>query len=174
MSFDLLEVAIIGKSVSFKGECKLHITSDFPNQFKKNASFMDEKKNTYIIEYFHKNRSLVKFENINSDEDIKKLANLKLYVSKEDTRKNCHLNKDEFFYFDIMDCEIIENDEVLGVITDISEISTMNYFQIKTSKDLSHIAKIFMLAYDDKYIVKMDVENKKIYVKDAKIILENS
>lgn len=174
MNFDLLEVAIIGKSVSYKGECKLHITSDFPNQFKKNASFMDENNNTYIIEYFHKNRSLVKFENINSDEEIKKLANLKLYVSKEDTVKNCHLNKDEFFYFDIMDCEIIENDEVLGTVTDISEISTINYFQIQTSKELLHIAKMFMLPYDDKYIVEMDVGNKKIYVKDGKMILENS
>jgi len=174
MNFNLLEVAIIGKSMSFKGECKLHITSDFPNQFKDNASFIDDKHNIYTIEYFHKKRSLVKFKNIDSDVDIKKLTNLKLYVSKEDTVKNCPLKKDEFFYFDIMDCEIIENNELLGTITDISEISTINYFQIQTSKGLSHIAKIFMLPYDDKYIVKIDVENKKIYTKDAKIILENS
>jgi 16S rRNA processing protein RimM len=174
MSFDLLEVAIIGKSISFKGECKLHITSDFPNQFKENALFKDVKNNTYEIEYFHKKKSTVKFKNINSDEDIKKLASLKLYVSKEDTLKNCQLNKDEFFYFDIMDCEIIQDNIILGKVSDISEISGINYFQIETSKDLENMPKIFMLPYDDKYIIEMDVKNKKIYVKDAKIILENS
>lgn len=174
MNFDLLEVAIIGKSISFKGECKLHITSDFPNQFKADASFKDLKNNNYEIEYFHKKKSVVKFKNIDSDEDIKKLASIKLYISKEDTIKNCHLNKDEFFYFDIMDCEIIEDDIILGKVSDISEISGINYFQIETNKDLENMAKIFMLPYDDKYIIEMDVENKKIYVRDGRVILENS
>lgn len=171
---DLLEVAIIGKSISFKGECKLHITSDFKNQFIENAIFLDERNNKYEIEYFHKKKSLVKFKHIDDIESIKKIANKKLYVSKEDTIQNCKLNKDEFFYFDIIDCEIIENNQNIGTIKEISEISNIFYFEIQTSDEFKNMAKIFMLPYNDKYIKKIDIKNKKIYCENALLILEHS
>ncbi|MDO8260641.1 MAG: ribosome maturation factor RimM, partial [Candidatus Magasanikbacteria bacterium] len=35
----LLHIATIGKTVGLKGDMKLHIQSDFPEQFKKGSSF---------------------------------------------------------------------------------------------------------------------------------------
>ena len=36
---DMLEVALLGKTIGLKGAIKLHNRSDFPSQFKKGAKF---------------------------------------------------------------------------------------------------------------------------------------
>jgi len=163
----MIEVATIGKSVSFHGECKLSISSDFKSQFKKNIIFKDKDNNDFEIEYFYKNRNVIKFKNINDEESIKNLAGTILFTTKEDTRENCDLQKNEFFYFDIIDCLIIENDEILGKVEEIQRIGNTDYFHIQADKT-------FMIPYIDNYILEMDIENKKIHTKNAKLILENS
>ena len=48
--------------------------------------------------------------------------------------------------------------------------------EIKTDNSLVNegLPKVFLLPYEDNYILNVDVNNKKIIVKDAKAILENS
>ncbi|MEE6530752.1 nickel-dependent hydrogenase large subunit, partial [Campylobacter coli] len=42
------------------------------------------------------------------------LINLILYQSIEATRQTCILKKDEFFYFDILKCEVFDDERRLG------------------------------------------------------------
>ncbi len=170
-----IEVAKIGKTVGLKGEVKLHLLTDFPNQFKKGIKFSTDISEVEI-EYYHKDRGVVKFKNYSSVEDIQKLINKTLYCNFEETRKNCKLNKDEFFWFDVIHCKVVENGKVLGIIKDIERFGVADYFIILTDEDLlkQKLPNRFLLPYIDKYILNVDIKNKIVTTKGAMEILENS
>ena len=95
---DRIEIAKIGKAVGLKGELKLHLLTDFPNQFKKNIKFSID-IGEVEIEYYNNQRGIVKFKDYNSIEEAQKLINQRVFSNIEDTRENCKLNKDEYFWF---------------------------------------------------------------------------
>lgn len=169
-------VAKLGKSVGLKGEIKIFVDSDFPEQFKNGATFITNKGNTLTIKDYNEARGIVLFDEINNIDDAKKLTNQQLFTSLEDTKENCKLNKDQYFWFDLIDCSIIENDELLGTISDIHRYPLGDYFEVNTDKALVEktLPKTFLLPYEKKYIIDVDIVHKKIQTKDAKAILENS
>ena len=67
----LLHIATIGKAVGLFGDMKLHIKSDFPEQFKKGAKFFISKKRTIELASVDFERSLVKIVGVNNPEDAK-------------------------------------------------------------------------------------------------------
>lgn len=170
-------VAKLGKAVGLKGEIKIHIESDFPKQFKKGANFSTNKKNDLLVEVFNEKRGTIKFQGIDDVDMAKKLTNLELYSSFDKTRENCTLSQGEYFWFDIISCDVIENDIILGKIKDIHRYPICDYLEIITDKILidKELPKNFLLPYvNEEYILNVDIKNKKVYVKDALAILENS
>ncbi|MEA2049909.1 MAG: ribosome maturation factor RimM [Campylobacterota bacterium] len=170
-------VGKIGKAVGLKGQQKLHIDSDFPEQFKANTKLTTNKDQTLIIESYNHNSKTVKFKDINTIEDAKKLTNRELFVSCEDSKENCKLDKDQFFWFDIIGCKVIEKDISLGVVEDIERMPLSDYLNIKTSKELvdMNYSNNFLLPYIiNEYIQSVDLSKKQIIVKGAKNILEAS
>ena len=81
-----IPIAKIGKSHGVKGWQKLHILSDFPEQFKPGVTFSSDKTDL-TIEKIDLKRGLVKFKDIDTPEDAKKLTNRMLYTTEEETRK---------------------------------------------------------------------------------------
>ncbi|MEA3315221.1 MAG: ribosome maturation factor RimM, partial [Campylobacterota bacterium] len=138
--------------------------------------FITDKKQELRIETFNSKNNTVKFIGIDSVDDAKKLTNRQIFTSKEDTKKQCKLDEKQYFWFDIQNCKIIENDEILGVVTDIQRMPLSDYLQIQTSEELQDkkYSDIFLLPYIDDFIIKVDIEDKIIYVKKAKEILEAS
>ncbi|MCV3386942.1 ribosome maturation factor RimM [Campylobacter sp. IFREMER_LSEM_CL2256] len=174
MKNDLVQVAKLGKSVGLKGYVKLHNLSDFYEQFKIGAKFFDINQKIYTIKAFDKTRSLVLFEGFESVETAKTLTNITLFQTIEATKETCKLKKDEYFYFDIIGCDVFENEQKLGVVEDILENGVGFLFCIKCDEKLQTKVKNFYIPYVDKYIQKIDVENKKIFTQSALDILENS
>jgi 16S rRNA processing protein RimM len=172
----MMHIATIGKAVGLKGEMKLHLFTDFPKQFKKDSIFKSDNGLSLQIEYFHQNKLVIKFIGYDSREDTMKLINKKLYSTEEQTRNNCHLSKDEYYWFDIIGCKIVENNEVLGEVAKIDDIASTYYFEVKTDEKLieKSLPKIFLIPYIDNYILSVDIENKIIQSKNSKILLENS
>ncbi len=174
---DKVYVAKIGKSVGLKGQQKLHIDSDFPDQFKKNTKLTTDKNQELIIESYNDVSNTVKFIGIDTIEDAKKLTNRQLFVSKEDTIKECALDKNQFFWFDILGCSVEENGLVLGIVDDVQRMPLSDYLEIKTSKELieQKYPNNFLLPYImDEYILNVDIDKKMISVINAKDILEAS
>nr|WP_321432446.1 ribosome maturation factor RimM [uncultured Campylobacter sp.] len=179
---DMLEVAKLGKVVGLKGALRLHNLSDFLAQFKAGAVFKyrgDQDKHRgeqeLKIKSFEPSRSLVIFEGFESPELAKNLVNNILYRSIDDTRKHCKLGKDEYFYFDIIGCEVSEEARILGVVKDILEVGAGFLFCVKTSPSLQDdFAKEFFIPYNDYFILSVDIKNKKITTQNAFGILENS
>ncbi len=169
-------VAKLGKTVGLKGQQKLHIDSDFPEQFKKNAKFITDKKQELVIESYNATSNVVKFIGIDTVEDAKKLINKQLFTSVEDTKELCQLQEKQYFWFDIMDCLIIEDDLVLGKVVDIQRMPLSDYLLIDTAKELieKKLSTQFLIPYIDDYILNVDINNKKIVTKNSYLILENS
>ncbi len=170
-------VAKLGKAVGLKGHLKLHIDSDFPEQFKKDAIFVTNRKIKLKVIEYNANRDIVLFENYEDVDLAKKLINQELFASTEQTRDNCTLKDNEFFWFDLLDCTIFENDLKLGTVKDIHRYPISDYLEIKTDKSLAEkeLPNTFLLPHlFDKYIISVDILKKEIRVKDAYSILENS
>lgn len=174
---DKIYVAKLGKAVGLKGHLRLFIDSDFPEQFKKDATFTTNKNLELKVQEYIPSRDLIKFENYDNVDIAKKLTNQELFVSEKNTKENCVLKKDEYFWFDLMGCKIIEDNVVLGVIKDIHRYPLDDYLEIKTDDELikKELPKVFLIPYIVKnYIKNVDIENKIIETKNCFEILENS
>ncbi len=170
-------VAKIGKTVGLNGQLKLHIDSDFPEQFSKNSQFNTNKNTTLTIENFNSKNNVVKFKNIDTIDDAKKIINQQLFTTLKDTKNNCKLDNGQFFWFDLVGCNIIENNKILGKIVEVQRYPQNDYFEIETSKKLideKNLSKIFLIPYIKEYILNVDIKNKSILVQGAFDILEAS
>ncbi len=172
----LLHIATIGKTVGIKGDMKLHIKSDFPEQFVKGASFLINKKDKITLSDVNLERGLVKLNNITNPEDAKKFTNAKLFTTYEETRKNCHLEKGEYFFFDLEDCEVYEDGKRLGLVYEVQRINITNYLSIVTDETLIEegFAKSFLVPFIEPFKVDVDIQKKVIRLQGAMDILRAS
>ncbi len=175
MSLKKLSVARLGRSVGLKGEMKLHSLTDFPEQFKKGATFQSD-RGELTIESYNPERGSVKFEGINTPEEAKRYTNAYLYSDEESSRENIELKDNEYFWFDILGCDVYEGDTRLGRVKEIHRLPSCDYIEIATDKALveKEKAKSFLLPFLDRFIQSVDTEAKQIDVKGAMDILESS
>lgn len=173
---DLLLIATLGKTVGIKGDMKLHIKSDFPEQFKKGATFLTNKNEKISISDVNLEKSLVKINNITNPEDAKKFTNADLFTSYEETRKNCTLQEGEYFWFDIEGCKVYEGDTLLGVIKEVQRITVTNYLSITTDEELvkKGYTKNFLVPFIEPFKQSVNIDEKVIMLSGAMDILEAS
>lgn len=173
---ELLHIATLGKSVGLRGDMKLHIKTDFPEQFKKNATFYIAEDKEITIDSVDFRRGTVKLQGCSTPEDAKRYTNAKLYTTIERTRKECKLQKGQHFWFDIEGCDVYEEGRYLGKVKEIERILDSDYLKIKTADTLvaQKLPNSFLLPYLDRFIISVDIEAKKIKVRGAYDILEAS
>jgi len=167
-----IPIAKIGKSHGVKGWVKLHLLTDFPEQFKAGKTF-EADKITLTIENINRKNNTIKFVGVNTPEEAKKLTNRTIYSDEKSSKEDIKLKKDEWFWFDIIGCEVIEDDKVLGVVEDINRINDIDYIVVDINKDLGYKQQRFLFDFK-RHIVDVDIQNKKLYVKDTIPILEAS
>ena len=172
----LLHIATIGKTVGIKGDMKFHIKCDFPEQFHNGATFLTNLKRNITLNDVNLDRGIIKIDGINAIEDAKKFTNAKLFTTREETRKNCHLDEGEYFWFDLEDCEVYEDGKLLGTVNEIERIAITNYLNVKTNEELVQAgrAKIFLIPFQEPFRVSVDIDKKIITVSGAMDILEAS
>jgi len=168
-------VAQLGKSVGLKGELKLNLHTDFPEQFKK-GRVLKTQRGELEIESYNPKRGLIKIVGYDTPEAAKTLTNTKIYSSEEETREYCKLKDGEYFWFDLIGSKVFEDGELLGTIKDITRLPQGDYFVIETSKDLveKKMPKSFLLPYLPNFIKNIDISTKSIEATGAKDILEAS
>ncbi len=174
---DKIYIGKLGKAVGLDGSIKVYIESDFPQQFKKGANFTTNKGLSLVVTSYNANRDTIKFDTIATVDDAKKLTNQQLYTTIEDTRKACFLKENEFFWFDLMGCKILDdNSLLLGEVKDIQRLPSSDYFEVETTKELQEkgLPKTFLIPYIEMYVEKIDLSLKTIYTKACFDILENS
>jgi len=175
MSNDVSLIAQIGRTIGLWGDLKFHLHTDFPEQFKIGSTYKSSRGNLTIAD-INFTRGTVKFIGYESIDSAKKLTNVKIFADERQTRETCKLNEGEYFWFDIIGCTLKQDNEILGKVTDIQRMVDTDYLHIKTDDLLikEEFPKSFLLPYIERYIVTVDIEEKIIYTKDAKDILEAS
>jgi 16S rRNA processing protein RimM len=169
-------IAQIGKTHGLHGDLKLHLHTDFPEQFKIGEIF-NSSLGQLEISRINPKRATVAFKGYNDIDSAKKLTNAKIYSSIEETRQKCKLKDGEHFWFDLEGCSIIEDDTLLGVVTQVQRLSDTDYLYIQTSQELikkENLPQNFLIPKIDRFILSVDTENKIIKTKDAKEILKAS
>lgn len=180
-----IPIAKIGKTYALNGWQKLHLLTDFPEQFRPGDKFVSDKL-TLEIEKMDLKHNLVKFKGVDTPEDAQKLTGRKLYTTKEKTKANVKLKKDEYFWFDIIGCNVYEkakledcgfkkdgNELFLGTVKEI-ERADVDYLVILTDEKLVNCKypKRFLVNFK-RNVENVDIENKKITAKGAIELLES-
>jgi 16S rRNA processing protein RimM len=175
MSNDSALIAQIGRTIGLWGDLKFHIHTDFPEQFKVGKTYKSNRGDLTISDINHK-RGTIRFIGYESIDSAKKLTNAKLFANEEQTKENCELSEGQHFWFDVIGCVIKQDDTVLGLVEEIQRMADTDYLSVKTDKGLveAGFSKNFLLPYIERYIIKVDTEEKIVYTKDAKDILEAS
>lgn len=175
MSHDDALIAQIGRTIGLWGDLKFHIHTDFPEQFKVGNTYRSSRGDLTIAD-INFTRGIIKFRGYESIDSAKKLTNTKIYANIEQTKENCDLKEGQHFWFDVIGCSVKQDDEVLGIIEDIQRMGDTDYLLLKTDDVLvkAELPKTFLIPYIDRYVINVDIEEKVVYVKDAKDILEAS
>ncbi len=174
---DKVEVATIGKVVGLGGELKLHLLTDFTEQFTTGTRYRLKNGTTIEIEHYNPKRGLVKFLHYNVREDAAVLTNQKLYLTEEESRENCHLEENQYFWFDLIGADIIDNGVLIGTIKEVERIASTDYLVVSTIETLREkgLAKKFYIPYIiGVYIKRFDIDEKSLYTKGALDLLEAS
>lgn len=169
------QVAKLGKAVGLRGEMKLHLKTDFPEQFKPGACF-SSKRGELEIESYNPERDLVKFKGCDSAEEAKKLTNLDLFSTEEKTRREIKLEKGQHFWFDIVGSSVYEGELLLGRVIEIERLGMTDYLKLETDEDLvsKKMPNSFLIPYHDKFVIEVDTKAKIIKVQGGYDILEAS
>ena len=175
MSQEQFYIAQIGRTIGLWGDLKLNLHTDFPEQFKVGSAFKSDRGELTITDVNFK-RGTIRFAGYESIDSAKKLTNAKIYTDLKQTQQNCILEEGQHFYFDIEGCTVVQGDLVLGVVDDIQRMVDTDYLVINTDDTLVEegFSKSFLLPYIERYVLSTNIEEKKIYTKDAKDILEAS
>ncbi len=171
-----IEIAQIGRLVGLRGELKLHIHSDFPEQFSEGKRFDTQKNITLEIASYNGKRGLILFRGYESRESAACLVNSYLMTTLEATLKECKLEDDELFWFDIIGCVVKDGETVLGAVSEMERIGATDYMVVKTDKALvdKKLSKKLFIPYIERYVISASKEEKVVYVKDGLELLESS
>jgi len=150
----------IGEIVNTHGiKGEVRIISDFKYKkeiFKNGFNLyigLNKKKlviNTYRV---HKNYDMVTFNGINDINDVLDYKGEKVYI-----------NRDEIEFSGILDSDIIGlnvyTDKNIGIVKDIMKTKAHDILVVYNDK------KRYLIPYINEFIDKIDLDNKKIYIKE--------
>ena len=168
-------IAQVGKTHGLYGDLKLHIHTDFPEQFKVGYRFQTSSGELEILK-INLERGIVCFKGYEGIDYAKKLTNTKIYATLEETKERCQLKDGEHFWFEIETCEVEEDGVRLGKIAEMQRLADVNYMFIETDEAFvkEGFATTFLVPYIERYVLETNVEKQVVLTKDAKEILEAS
>lgn len=158
-----MEYIYIGKIVNTHGiKGELRIRSDFEYKdrvFKKgfNLYIGKDKIKEEINSYrHHKEFEMVTFIEYNNINQVLKYLKEDVYILKEDL----NLNEYEYLEKELIGFSVIKDNEVVGEVIDITKTSPTNKIM-----EITYNGKRVLLPYHKDFILKLDLQNKKIEVK---------
>lgn len=159
------EMIYIGKTVStfgIKGELK--VISDFEKCDKAykigNKILINNIEHVISGIRYHKNYILLEIDDLKNINNILKYVGFNIYIKRMDL----HLEENEFLYKDLINSDVIDNDgSNLGKIIEAKQGVNL-LIKVKGSKE-------FYIPYVDEYIINFDLNNKKLYTKNAKDLI---
>lgn len=162
----LIKIGKIVNTHGIKGE--LRLLSKFPYKdkvFINNMKIYINKKDEEIINTYrrHKNFDMITLKGYSNINEVLKYKGKYVYVEDSDIK----LEEDKYLDEDLIGLNVIYEDNNKGIINDIERYDKTALFNIK-NKD-----KNYLIPYNDNLIEKIDINNKKIYIKDIKGLFDD-
>ncbi|SES74551.1 16S rRNA processing protein RimM [Oceanobacillus limi] len=164
----------IGKIVNthgIRGEVKVLRISDFDERFQVGKTvYIDKgsKESTALIidgHRVHKGFDLLHFEGYDNINDVEHFKGCYLKISEE---QQTELLENEFYYHEIIGCEVkTTSEELLGVVKEILSPGANDVWVIKPKK-----GKDILIPYIEEVVKTIDVEEKLIVIEPMEGLLD--
>ena len=159
---DCFLLGTIFKLHGYKGDVNIYNDNDIKLIFSKISFFLIEENNE-LIPYFTENIRvkkkkilLVKFEDINSESEALKILNKKVYLPNTLYQKIQNLNQNQIVVgFNVIDKSLGN----IGIVEFVSDSKLQSLILVKNEE------KEFHIPFHEKFIKKIDVDNKILKVK---------
>ena len=157
----LIKIGKIVNTHGIKGE--LRLLSKFPYKdkvFINNMTIYIDKKDKEIINTNrkHKNFDMITLKDYNNINEVLKYKGKNVYVNDSDIK----LDNNKYLDEELIGLNVIYEDNNKGTIVDIERYDKTVLFNIKNND------KEYLIPYNDNIIDKIDINNKRIYIKDIK------
>ncbi len=171
-----LHIATIGRCVGLRGDLKLHLHTDFPQQFKPGTTFATDRKGDVTIHAYDHDKGLVQFVGYQDRESAAKLTNQRLYTTMARTLEECPLEAGQYYWFELEGATVEEAGLPLGVVSEIERIADTDYLVVRTDAALvaEGASGRFYIPYIPRYVLAFEKESRKVITEGARDILEAS
>lgn len=161
----LSEFFLIAKIIAVynsEGYVTVKSYSDFPERFfVLNKIFIDvfnEKREFFVEDVVEFGDNFIfKFKNFNSKDDVEFLVGSSLFVQEEDV---IELKEDTYFIHDLIGCKVFFSSKFFGKIKDVLSLSSNDVYVVEDNN-----GRELMIPAIKEYIKSVDIDNKKVYLK---------
>lgn len=156
------QVGVISSTHGIRGEVKVFPTTDDVKRFKKNMELIldtgkEEQLLTVETVKFFKQFAILKFQGLDSINDIEMYKGKSLYVTRENA---VPLDEGEYFIADLIGMEVYEeNGELLGSLKEVLETGANDVYEISLSDGSS-----LLLPAIKECILDIDVNLRRMRV----------
>ena len=157
------------KTHGLKGELAIWLDVDYPEEYDELDSVLLEIKGELIPHFIEAiqirpNKSIVKFEDIDTIEDAQKIVNCDIYLPNDNLPE---LDENQFYYHEIIDFDIV--DEQKGKLGKVTAVYTSD------AQDLIAMAyenSEILIPVSDEIVKKIDRTKKELYTNLPEGLLE--
>lgn len=167
---DYIEIGKIINTHGVRGHVKVMPFTDYPERFRKMKHIFLQKRNGELKEYgieevkYVKNTILLKLQGVNDMDQAQLLKDTVLVVERKDAVK---LPKDTYYIFDLLGCSVYEDQECLGVVTDVLQTGSNDVYVVKDENE-----KELLIPALGWVVLSVDIAQKKIQVQLPKGLRE--
>lgn len=162
---DFIYIGDLVNTHGIKGEVR--IISDFKYKDKvfvpKFKLYIGKKKDELIIKTYriHKNYDMVTLEGINDINDVLMYKGELVYINRNDL-------KVDYFNEDLINMEVYDNNQKLGIVKDIKKTNIYDLLVITNGE------KEFLVPNIDEFIQSVDLKHQKIIINNIKGLIDEN
>lgn len=155
----LISIGIVQKPHGVRGELKIFPKTDFiKERFKKGqvVQFQLNGKTTELVietTRMHKGSVLIKFEGLNSLNDVEFFHKGELFVPRDEMHE---LPEDEYYFVDLVGCGVYRDNEHIGTVTEIVETPAHPVMRIEGEE------RDILVPFVERFIASVDTSEKRI------------
>ncbi len=174
MDSDFVKVGKIVNTFGIKGELKIYLSTDFPeDRFQKGKILFIGKEslpNEIEVEVESskpfKNLYLLKFKNYSNINDVEKYKNYYLWITKD---MQGDLEEGEFYYHQIIGCRVITvQGKEIGIIKEIISTGANDVWVVK-AHDMNK--KDILIPYIESVVKEINIEEQKVIIEEMEGLL---
>ena len=114
---------------------------------------------------FNNKFALIKFDGIDTVNDIVQYKGCLLFVQEKTIREN--LDEDEFLIDELVGMNVVANEKVVGIVVGVSNNGQSDFLSVKTSSK-----KISLVPFVKAIVLKVDIKKKIVEIDNIPGLLE--